>query len=222
MLAVAAAGIWTATFALADEPLQQYTQSHRTPFADKSASMVRPLGDQKFMAPLAGAAFAGGLLLKDSKLEKVGLVSLGSIVVSSGITGVLKNQFHRHRPSSTTENHIFDGSIHEADNTSLPSAHTATAFAVATTVAKVYGHEYGLVPPIAYGVASLVGLSRINDNAHWATDVLAGAAVGYFSARCTLYLYDLAEHKSKLHRQRLLIAPKPDLHALGLHATLVF
>ncbi|GAA4436966.1 hypothetical protein GCM10023188_30630 [Pontibacter saemangeumensis] len=221
-LVVVGAGVWTATFALADEPLQQYTQSHRTSLADNVAGFVEPLGRQAYMAPLAGAAFAGGLLLKDAQLQKAGLVSLGSVLASAVVTGMLKNQFRRHRPSETTENHIFDGPVLETDNTSLPSSHTATAFALATSVATVYGDEHRLVPPIAYGVATLVGLSRINDNAHWATDVMAGALVGYLSAKGTNYLYDMVNQKLRIRRQRLLITPQPGFKSAGVSATLVF
>ncbi|MFD2247563.1 phosphatase PAP2 family protein [Pontibacter ruber] len=219
---VAGAGIWAATFAWADESLQQYTQQHRTVSLDKLASVVQPLGRQRYMMPVAGAAIAGGMILKDSKLQKAGIVSLGSILISAGVTSTLKNEFHRYRPSVTAENHFFDGPIHTSDNTSLPSAHTATAFAVATSVASVYGNEYRYVPPIAYGVATLVGLSRINDNVHWATDVMAGAVVGYLSAKGSLYLYDMTSQKLKIRRQRLMITPQPGLHSGGVSATLVF
>lgn len=216
------AGIWTATFALADEPVRQYAQSHRTTTADKISYVVQPLGRQGYMVPVAGVALAGGLLMKDAKLQKVALVSMGSILISSGVTSVMKNQFHRYRPNSTTENHVFDGPIRASDNTSLPSAHTATAFAVATSVATVYGYEYRYVPPIAYGVATLVGLSRINDNAHWATDVMAGAVVGYISAKGAVYLYEMANHKLSIRKQRLLITPQLGTKSGGVSATLVF
>ena len=46
--------------------------------------------------------------------------------------------------------------------------------------------EYGdrpLVKVIAYGSASLIGLSRITENKHWVSDVLAGAALGILSGR---------------------------------------
>ncbi|WP_276496930.1 phosphatase PAP2 family protein [Pontibacter litorisediminis] len=220
---VAGAGIWTATFAWADEPIQQYTQSHRRAVSDQLSSVVEPLGRPGYMAPLAGAAFAGGVFLNDAKLQKAGLVSLGSILISTGVTSILKNEFHRYRPSETTENHFFDGPAPASSNTSLPSAHTATAFAVATSVANVYGREHKFVKPLAYGAATLVGLSRINDNAHWATDVMAGAAVGYLSAKGAIYLYDMAHQKQGIHRQRrLLVTPQPGLHSGGVSATLVF
>ena len=35
--------------------------------------------------------------------------------------------------------------------------------------------------PLLYGGAALVGASRVYENEHWASDVLAGAAIGTFS-----------------------------------------
>lgn len=146
---------------------------------------------------------------------------MGSVMASAVATNALKNTFHRHRPSATAENHVFDGMVRDNDNTSLPSSHTATAFALATSVATAYkGHKW--VPPVAYGVASLVGLSRIHDNAHWATDVVAGAAVGYFTAKGVTYLYDVVNQKLNIRKQRLLLAPQVGLKSGGLNATLVF
>ncbi len=39
------------------------------------------------------------------------------------------------------------------------------------------------VPIVSYSAASLIGLSRITENKHWATDVFAGAALGYLCGR---------------------------------------
>lgn len=61
------------------------------------------------------------------------------------------------------------------DRKSFPSGHTTTAFAFASVV----GFEHSLYASIpAYILATFVGLSRINDNAHYLHDVVAGATVG--------------------------------------------
>lgn len=60
--------------------------------------------------------------------------------------------------------------------------------------------DHKWVPPIAYGIATLVVLSRINDNAHWASDVFAGAALGFLSAKSFLY--------NKIDNKRLILFPK--------------
>ena len=48
---------------------------------------------------------------------------------------------------------------------------------MASVIASHYS-EVGWVQYAAYGTASLVGLSRIYHNAHFTSDVLAGAAIG--------------------------------------------
>jgi membrane-associated phospholipid phosphatase len=60
---------------------------------------------------------------------------------------------------------------------SFPSGHTAGAFSVASVVAAEYRDTPG-VGAAFYAAASLTALARVNDNEHWATDVVAGAALG--------------------------------------------
>ena len=59
---------------------------------------------------------------------------------------------------------------------SLPSSHAARAFSLAAVFADHYSQP---VPFIAYSTASLIGLSRIFLDEHFASDVLAGAALGF-------------------------------------------
>lgn len=58
---------------------------------------------------------------------------------------------------------------------SFPSGHTAIAFSGAGFIQMRYGWQYG-VP--AYAAACFVGYSRIKVKAHWAHDVIVGAAIG--------------------------------------------
>ena len=53
----------------------------------------------------------------------------------------------------------------------------------------------GWVPWVAYPIASLVGWSRVQDDEHWASDVVAGAALGLWTARKT-------EEALRVHAQR--------------------
>jgi len=120
-------------------------------------------------------------------MERTALLATESFLVTGLFTTVLKIGIGRPRPDKIgSSSDTFDGPF--SSNVSLPSGHTSTAFAIATVVA----HEYEEVPflaPISYGIATLTGLSRINDNQHWASDVFLGAALGYFTSKTILRLH---------------------------------
>ncbi len=86
-----------------------------------------------------------------------------STLVANGVTTViLKKLIGRERPNGL-------------NNHSMPSGHTSQSFAVAAVVNEIYGQNAGIV---AYLIASLVGISRINDNDHYLSDVIASAGIG--------------------------------------------
>ncbi len=60
----------------------------------------------------------------------------------------------------------------------FPSGHTIAAFSIATVFAERY-RRHRWVPWVSYGLAGLVGFSRITIQAHFPSDVFAGAVLGY-------------------------------------------
>lgn len=130
-----------------------------------SASDVMAAG----LPMLAGVAT---LANSDTEGTRQLVLSAGSALAAAE---VLKNTVHSTRP---------DGS----DNKSFPSAHTALAFSAASFLDRRYGErynrEYGAwAVPAVYGLAALTGVARVEADKHRWTDVLAGAAIGYGSAR---------------------------------------
>ncbi len=76
-------------------------------------------------------------------------------------------------------------------NNSFPSGHTATAFMAATMFHKEYGWRNPWYSIGGYTAAAVTGVSRIMNNRHWMTDVMAGAAIGIGSVHLGYYLTDL-------------------------------
>ena len=96
-----------------------------------------------------------------------GIVDSEGLASSFLVTEALKYSVQRARPDSTTL-------------TSFPSGHTQVSFASATHLTKAYGWAVG-IPMFALGV--FTGLSRLADNAHWLSDVTAGATIGTLFGR---------------------------------------
>jgi membrane-associated phospholipid phosphatase len=132
------------------------------------------------------AAWALGRLLDRSTLADVGLHGAESIVVSVVGVNVVKMLVGRARPAVSVETPndigLLRGITRGEEYRAFPSGHTATAFAAATALtAEVIRREPDArwvagVP--LYAAASLVGWSRMYDNRHWASDVVAGAGFG--------------------------------------------
>jgi hypothetical protein len=54
----------------------------------------------------------------------------------------------------------------------------------ATQLAMAYGWQAGLV---AFPIAAFTGATRLSDDAHWFSDTVAGAFLGYLVGRATFY-----------------------------------
>ena len=68
----------------------------------------------------------------------------------------------------------------QKDSYSMPSGHTSSMFAYAGTLAGSYGWKAGIP---AYAAASLTALSRVKEDDHWFSDVVAGMFLGTYWAR---------------------------------------
>lgn len=179
------------TTALADEEedIQGWVQEHRNSETGSVARFAKPFGDGKYTLPALATLYLVGRLSDNGRARRTALLGVESFVVTGIFTETLKHTTHKHRPrSGDLENIAWDGPRATRANLSFPSGHAASAFAVATVLASEYG-DHRAVPPLAYSAATLCALSRVHDNAHWASDVIIGSAIGYFTAKTIVGLH---------------------------------
>lgn len=95
--------------------------------------------------------------------------------------------FNTPRPPGVLEAGSFNliGEAHL--QSSMPSGHTLTAFAVVVALTRMPGSPFAQHAGKLYVLAALVGLSRIGMGVHWPSDVIAGAAVGWLSGLLAAY-----------------------------------
>jgi len=138
------------------------------------------------MAP--ASLYAVGLIRKDSKMQRTALLAGEAVVDAEVVTTVLKDATKRVRPAAIRSTGNYSDSWFESNgsflrgNGSFPSGHTIAAFSVATIVARRY-RKHRWVPYAAYGMAGLVGFSRLSLSAHFVSDVFMGGALGYSISR---------------------------------------
>lgn len=177
----------TAGLSFLDEPVQKWAAGlrRRNPNLGKYSKTVSDVGGVYEVATFAGIA-AYGFAFKNPKLRTTTALATQAYITSTFWSTLFKTASGRLRPHDIDENSTmneprFHGPFYKfpyGKNSAFPSGHTTLAFAAA----RVYAMEYKdipAVPVIAYSVAGLIGFSRIIENKHWATDVFAGALLGY-------------------------------------------
>jgi membrane-associated phospholipid phosphatase len=64
----------------------------------------------------------------------------------------------------------------------FPSGHTAAAFSIATVFATRYNNTPA-IPILSYSLATMAGISRLTEHAHWASDIFVGGLIGYLCGK---------------------------------------
>jgi len=160
----------------ADQSVKDYFQSHQN--ATESyicRNVLEHFGAEHSFIVISGI-FSYGILAKDKKCVSTALLALESFALASLVTRIPKTLVGRERPDNWQGDgpFTFRGPFH---GTSFPSGHTTASFAVASVIATQF-RDRKWIPIAAYTVAGLAGISRIYDNKHWLTDVVAGATIG--------------------------------------------
>ncbi len=159
---------------LVDPGVRDFFQSHQNKTASYISTNVLEGFGAKHSYLLMGGIFTYGLIFKNNKCKSTALLALESFALASLVTRVPKELLGRERPHSGHGPYTFNGPF---TNVSFPSGHTTASFAVASVIATQF-RDSKWIPITAYSVAGLAGISRIYDNQHWLTDVVAGATIG--------------------------------------------
>ena len=118
-----------------------------------------------------------GMINNDSVAKQKALFIGETFLVSAFITVVSKKIIKTNRPYETYP--ILQPVVSEASY-AMPSGHTSTAFATATSLSLAYPKWYVVAPSFIW--AGTIGYSRMHLGAHYPSDVVVGALVGSGSA----------------------------------------
>lgn len=139
-----------------------------------------------FLAIGPATVYLVGLWRKDTFAQKTALFS-GEAAADAMVFYVIGQEAtHRSRPIEISPHGDFGDTFYDGHHglisNSFPSGHAAEAFAIATVFERRY-RDHKWVPWIAYGVATLIGFSRVTLQSHFPSDVFMGSAIGYVVGR---------------------------------------
>jgi membrane-associated phospholipid phosphatase len=183
-----------------DKDIAKAVQRNRNATTDRIFNNIQPFGAE-YSAGVLAAFYLDGELFHDPRAKSVALDGLSAALISGLITQPLKLVVGRNRPLA---GHGPSRYVPFGGSYSFPSDHATRAFAIATVIAEHY--DSPLVKIASYGLASAVGFARMNNNSHWMSDVVAGAAIGFFVGETVVHL----------NHNNLTLTPTFDRHQAGL------
>jgi membrane-associated phospholipid phosphatase len=152
--------------------------NNKSSLMNNVSSVGEKYGNSLYAGILGSGLYLTGTLLNNNGISSSGRMVVESVIYTGLAVSILKYTIGRARPYQN-EGHadFFDYTFTE-ENVSFPSGHTATAFAVSTVLSGKIDNTFVSVG--LYGLAGLTAYQRMYDNKHWFSDVIVGAAIGYF------------------------------------------
>jgi membrane-associated phospholipid phosphatase len=156
---------------------------------------ISNIGAAYTLVPIVAGSYVYGAWRDNPKGREIGVLGTESLLDSLIVVGVLKEVFRRSRPDEKHAGDFWGG------GTSFPSGHAIQIWSIASLLDHEYEHKK-IVGITAYTLAGIVSASRIAAQKHFASDVVAGGAMGWFIGR---YVYKT--HMSHLAHTHTRLVP---------------
>ena len=163
---------------LADKDIRNFSQRNQSRTANHVFNF-----DKYYYTEFVGAsiiAFYGyGLIDNNNSVRKLAVKLTEATLLATSLTVIIKTVVGRGRPYKQDTQYYSNPFTFDNDYNSFPTGHATLAFAYSTVMANEVDNIFWKVG--WYTAAGLVGYSRMHHNQHWFSDVIMGAAIGYFS-----------------------------------------
>ena len=186
-----------------DKPVQEFFEEHQdSDFIEGMTKILNPLEAMTVPVYFGVVPIVYGLIAKSNRAKKVGLEALEAQLVTSVVHYPINWIASRTRPRDGGAyddfNWIWNKKPSELTDidTSFPSGHSVLVFSSAAVIAAEY-YEKKWVPPAIYAAASVIGVQRVAQNAHWVSDVFYGAIIGHFMTQTLVREHQKANESLK-------------------------
>ena len=127
---------------------------------------------------ITGAVYLTGLFTKNEKLRRTGVLMIASATAAGVVQQISKSLVGRARPGAGFGNHHFKPFGGSSSYRSFPSGHAVLTFTTTYSIAKQFDNKWIKGGIISVGL--IPGLTRIYEEAHWASDVALSWAMSAF------------------------------------------
>ena len=160
-------------------PLDKYITNQLPPGQGGASQTISDVGAFG-TAGAVGGLYIYGLVRHDNHARETGILGAESLLDSLLPRLAMSYALGRYRPFQGPGEALGEGEFFGPHrwNTSFPSGHATYTWAMASAIA----HEYPSTKSklFWYGVGTAVAVTRVTSKQHFASDVVAGSALGYF------------------------------------------
>ncbi len=165
----------TGLFYLFDEDSSRFFRNRQ----EDVPSFIREYGEfygnpeNNYLA--TGGVYLAGLITKNEKLRRTGVLLVASATSAGFLQQVLKSVVGRTRPVAGLGKDTFDPFNSNRNFHSFPSGHALLAFTNAYAIGKQFKNPW--VKGGIYLLGAIPGISRVWDGQHWLSDVIFAYAL---------------------------------------------
>ena len=183
----------TAALIAADKHIVRQLPNSQTQVT--ASNWASDFGSAYSLIPGTAAFYFLGTALHKDRTRETGLIGFETLIDANVTVEAIKLIADRARPLQANGNGGFEDGPSRL-NSSFPSGHAITTWALASVVAHQYPHPR-IIPIAAYGFATIVVISRVGARQHFPGDVMAGSAMGWFIGD---YVYARRHNKDLDHK----------------------
>lgn len=172
---------------------------------------VSNIGAVYTVLPEVAGFYLTGVALDNQKARETGVLGGEALIDGLIVMEVLKEAAGRNRPNNPDKpGYFFQGGA------SFPSGHAIESWALASVISHEYRNRKW-VPWVAYGLSTVVSAARFGARQHYASDLIAGGAMGFFIGR---YVVNTHEAHAGHHHGRIAPIVQPGTRTYGVGVSL--
>lgn len=173
---------WLRPIGQCDVALLAAVQARRSPTSDRWAVWAKCLGDGRYTLPPVLVLYFASLPTGWTWGQETALLAFVNFFFAGLITQILHILTRRYRPDRGVGPLIFEGVQLRSKHRSFPSGHSTVSWAVFAIFALRCWPTWWPLSILCLLLPLATAYSRLNDNAHWPSDVLTGSLIGLGTA----------------------------------------
>lgn len=179
----------TGAVILVDQPIWRNVDPGDFRSMNTALQSFHELGQWQHTAILLSSGYVGSYILQDPKLERASRIAIKSFLFQSMVNQGMKNLIYRTIIDDPYDFRVGPPKWQLPSSGAFPSGHASNMWAMMSGYALAYKDD-PIIPWLCYGSATIGSALLVTNGDHWVSDIILGAALGYYSAEYMTYLDD--------------------------------